>query len=203
MPNARFNTGGGSVAAAAAASNPTGTPGLGSVTPIIFGTHHEEFSLGTHAMFDGGGVAVLASTTVSAADRAFAYPFWLPGSMVVTKAWWHNGGTVAGNVEVAVYSAALAKVATTGSVAAAGVTAVQSAALSTTLTAGQYYLWVSASDATMTFIADGVGSANRMAHKGIFMQSSVGPGSSPSTATPVTPVSFSIIMAGLQTRDVL
>jgi len=96
-----------------------------------------------------------ASVAWSTANKAIYFPLRLSKPFPVRLLWWANGAAVSGNVDVGVFGADLStKIVSTGAVAQAGVSTVQSAAPSPApfwLPPGQYYLGLSASSTTATF----------------------------------------------------
>lgn len=188
-----FSSGGGGAGAAAAG-------GLSNVSPMVLSPFSPIYSIGNHTFANQNAVQTLASGVVGAANRAMAWPFWLPTAVTYTHAWIQNGATVAGNLEIGVYNLDLTKHTTTGSFAQAGTSTLQVQATTFTLAAGSYFLWVSASDATATVIRDTLSSAPMANCVGMFQQDAVGPGSAPSTATPATVVSNIVYVCGLSVR---
>lgn len=96
------------------------------------------------------------SAAWTTANLAYVIGFTAGLNIAINRAWWYNGGVVAGNVDVGIYDQAGLRVASTGAVAQSGTNALQSAALTlaVTLRAGQgYYLAMSASDATAEMFA--------------------------------------------------
>ena len=96
-----------------------------------------------------------ASAVWPTANTAFYYPVYLPVSRTFVKAWWLNGATAAGNVDVGIFtiSAATATLVVASTAEAqAGVSAMQVATTfaSTTLAPGLYYLAMSMSLITGT-----------------------------------------------------
>lgn len=174
--------------------------GLGTTSPIILSPFNEIFSIGNHCFANQNAVPTLASGVVGAANRAMAWPFWLPTAITYTHAWVQNGATVAGNLEIGVYNLDLSKHTTTGSFAQAGTSTLQLQAQTFTLAAGSYFLWCSASDATATVVRDSISSAPMANSFGMFQQDAVGPGSAPPTATPATIVSNIVYACGLAVR---
>lgn len=90
------------------------------------------------------------------ANRAYLVPIVPAANGPVNKAWWINGGTVSGNLDVGIYDKDGNRVASTGAVAQSGANAIQSAALTVvpTLLAGiPYYLAFSSSSATSELFA--------------------------------------------------
>ena len=102
-------------------------------------------------------LAAVGDTPVSGAFTANLrcyVPFYVTNSITVLDAWVLNGtGVIAGNVDVTIYTSALAKVVGTGSIAQAtpgGILLQKLAIADTVLAAGNYYMSIAFSDATAT-----------------------------------------------------
>jgi len=96
-----------------------------------------------------------ASAVWPGAGNAYYYPIFVPDARTFTKAWWLNGATAAGNVDVGIFTIAgttATLVAASTAVAQAGISAIQVATTfgPVTLTPGLYYLAMSMSLATGT-----------------------------------------------------
>jgi hypothetical protein len=88
-----------------------------------------------------------ASATWSGSGRAVYVPFRSDRSLVVTRMFWANGGTVTGNADVGIYNGSLTRLVSSGSTAQSGATTLQYVDITdTVLTPGSYYL---------AFVADG------------------------------------------------
>jgi hypothetical protein len=103
----------------------------------------------------GLGGTGLTSTTHPANNLSLFVPFRLLTAMPVKQAWWMQGATAAGNVDVGVYTLDARLLFSGGAVAqsVAGAGAIGSVTFSTApvLTPGAYYLALAASLATGTF----------------------------------------------------
>lgn len=102
----------------------------------------------------GGGNA--ASAGYPAANLAIFVPVRISQPRTYVSAWWLNGATAAGNVDVGLYTMSgttLTRVAASTAEAQSGVSAMQVAATfpSTTVGPGLYYLALSCTSATATF----------------------------------------------------
>lgn len=76
-----------------------------------------------------------------AANVAIFVPFYVTEPVILTKAWWANGGTVAGNVDVGCYDESGALKVSTGSTAVAGTSVQQSVDITDALLGrGRYYM---------------------------------------------------------------
>lgn len=169
------------------------------VSPVILSPFNEIFSIGNHCFANQNAVPTLAAAAFPASGRAMIWPFWLPTAIVYTQAWIQNGGTAAGNIEIAVYNSDLTLHTTTGSFAQVGTSVVQFQAQTFTLAAGQYFLWQSASDGTGTTVRDTISSGVMANQFGMFQQD-LAPGSAPGTATPAAVVSNVVHVTGLSVR---
>lgn len=100
--------------------------------------------------------AIGASSAFPTAATAYFFPVKLSRARTYTKAWWLNGATAAGNVDVGIYTISgttATRVVASTAVAQAGVSDIQVATTFTTTTIGPglYYIALSASLATATF----------------------------------------------------
>jgi hypothetical protein len=120
------------------------------------------------------------STAWPSANRAYFVPFRLPYEVTVQHAWVLNGATVSGNVDIGIYSVDGTRIASTGSTAQAGTSAVQSISLSATLGPGLFYMALAVSNTTATVYKASVPGAS-MQMMGCAMQNSALP--LPATAT--------------------
>jgi hypothetical protein len=89
------------------------------------------------------------------AGTAYFFPIRIDAPHTYTKAWWVNGGTAAGNVDVGIYTLSgvtLTRVVASTAVAQAGINNIQVATTFTTTTIGPglYYLAMACSLATAT-----------------------------------------------------
>jgi hypothetical protein len=99
------------------------------VPPTLPVVHPWAWEARAQGLMSGGfGLQGVASAAYPTANRALLIPFTPTRDMRPALWYWHNGATVSGNVEVGVWDAALQKVASSGSVAQAGVNAFQSVA---------------------------------------------------------------------------
>lgn len=121
----------------------------------LFSMCHEFYGP-ARAAFGGSGSS--AATVWPSANLGIFLPFKLKGEFLVTKLYWLNGGTAAGNVDIGIYQAqpqagTAALVVSTGATAQSGVSALQKVTLGTAklLSPGAYYLGLSASLGTATF----------------------------------------------------
>lgn len=90
-----------------------------------------------------------ASAAYPAANRAIFIPFVLTQPILVTVLFSANGSVVSGNIDVGLYSADLTRIISAGSVAQAGVNAIQVYDIADTLIGpGRFYLAVALSSTT-------------------------------------------------------
>lgn len=110
-----------------------------------------ELSLGQQLA--SAAAVVPASAVWPSANLGIYVPFALPRTMTVLKLWWLNGATVAGNVDVGIYDAALNKVIASGATAQATINVLQAVDIADTVLPGpaNYYMALSASLGTATF----------------------------------------------------
>jgi len=132
------------------------------------------------------GVNLASSATFSVAASAYFVPVRLTQTRTYTKAWWLNGATAAGNVDVGIYTrvgTTLTRVVASTAEAQGTVSTMQVAAAfaSTTLTPGLYYLAISCTLNTATFWQTGGGSAPSLRAQGVFQTATASP--LPTTAT--------------------
>ena len=160
---------------------------------------------GWMAMSEGLVATGPTSGTWEAANRGVWFPVSVPSVCVVRRMWWANGATVTGNVEAGVYldggHKPGAKLITTGSVGQATTNAIQFGDITdTTLTPQLYWLFISCSSTSATFFRS-AGVSTLDAYVGMD-QDSIGPGSSPSTATPVERQSANVYLFGFSTTTI-
>lgn len=125
------------------------SPRLGMPTPQLLSVMTPEIT---------GACGVTASSPASAVwpanNEGLFFPVYVDQPRTYVKAWWMNGQVAAGNVDLGVYTLAgttMTRIASTGAIAQAGVSAMQVANIGpVTLAAGLYYLALSCSLATAT-----------------------------------------------------
>lgn len=105
------------------------------------------------------------STPVSGAyptaNKALFFPFRIGRPFSVVSAFWLNGATVSGNVDVGIYSTDGVRLASVGSTAQTGTAAVQVAALAVVVDAGLYYVAIACDNTTATFSRINAGASNQ------------------------------------------
>ena len=130
------------------------------IAPGLMGTPSGYFIAPLSGLSIGIDIAAIgAATPTSVAhgtnNLARVYPFYVPEPIIVLSAYSFNGATAAGNVDIGIYSEALALLVSTGAVAQAGTNALQEYALTdTTIPRGRYYAAISCSLSTATFFSN-------------------------------------------------
>jgi hypothetical protein len=142
--------------------------------------------------------------TYEAADRGIYYPLYVPTTCVARRMWWVNGGTATGNIEAGIYLDAGykpgVKLVTTGTIGQSGTSAVQFADITdTTLSPGLHWLYISGSSTSSTLLRCNTEAWDEIVR---FQQASIGPGSAPSTATPVESTSTQVYLFGFSTTTI-
>lgn len=98
------------------------------------------------------GTATPASGAHPTAAMAFFYPISVPIPYLVKRVYWVNGATLAGTVDVGLFSESGVRILSCGATSPTPVNAIQFADVADTmLSPGAYYLALSASLATTTF----------------------------------------------------
>jgi hypothetical protein len=126
-----------------------------------------------------------ASTVWYAADQIAYLPFSLPWSYTAKRVFWANGATVAGNVDMGIYSLAGAKLTSTGLTAQAGVSVLQYASLPVpyVLAAGSYLWGITLTNGTATIILNTTLTAVLGRFSGLYQQANGAGAALPATAT--------------------
>lgn len=129
-------------------------PAMGRPDPVVLSTMTPEFCAVTTT---GGGSAVHPT-----AAKAYFYPVRLTQPRTYTKAWWLNGATAAGNVDVGIYTVSgttATRIVASTAEAQGTISVMQVAGTFTTTTIGPglYYIALSASLGTATFVRAQVG----------------------------------------------
>jgi len=145
-----------------------------------------------------------ASTAWENANRGTWVPLMVPAVCVARRLWWANGVTVSAsyNIEVGLYldggHKPGTKLITSGSVAQGTASQVQFCDITdTTLTPGLYWIYVSCSSTSATLFRSLSAATQEDLLR--FEQESVGPGSAPSTATPVEASYNAVWLCGFAT----
>lgn len=114
---------------------------ISSVSPVTLG-----------AEFTGLNETIPASNNWVAANTAIFIPLLIGTVMTFQRGWWANGAAVAGNIDVGIYDTAGARLGSTGTVAQAGTSTIQTAAFTAaiTLTPGRYYMAMASNTSGVT-----------------------------------------------------
>lgn len=110
------------------------------------------------SMLNGSSTPSSGSFPANTGDVVLA-PFTIPGPCLVRSMWWYNGSTVAGNNDAGIYTVntngtTITRLCSTGAVAVANASTLQSANISTSelrLEPGTYYLAISNSSTGIIF----------------------------------------------------
>ena len=143
----------------------------------------------------GGGVG---SGTLTASSALYV-PVELIQPSTFVAAMWCNGATLAGTVEVGVYTDDWILITSTGAITQSGASTAQVASMTTfTLKPSRYYLAFVCSSATATFIGHSV-NQSRWSMLGVSEQPSARP--LPSTAAPAITSSAFVPQFGISRRN--
>lgn len=128
----------------------TDWPNIGDPTHILISPHT---ALGIE--YAGLAIAGPASVAHGTVNLARFYPFTLPEPIVVVKLWWANGATANGNTDVGIYTEDGTRIVSTGATAQGTVSVLQEVDITDTqLGRGRYYLGLSSSSATATYLSN-------------------------------------------------
>ena len=99
------------------------------------------------------GSGAIGANSASSVNLLRVIPFHIGQTIVVQKMFILNGATVAGNLDIGIFTMDGVKLTSTGSFAQSGANALQAVALPTpyTLYAGQYYMGYASDNASATF----------------------------------------------------
>jgi hypothetical protein len=136
--------------------------------------------------------------TFDVANRAYYYPIWLAHPIVVTKLWWQNGTTIAGNVDCGLYTDNGVRLVSTGSTAQTGSLAIQSVDIADTpIPGGLVYLAFVASTTAANFRAIGPGTgATTGVGPSTYFQTSAFPLPNPATFATTKVIGVKIFKVG-------
>lgn len=149
--------------------------------------------VGTRAPLAGS--AQFASVAWGTANLAILVPIFVRFRYPVRNLFVYNFATVAGNVDVGIYTDDLARLFSTGSTAQAGASAMQFFAADLILTPGMYYLAMASSSTTATYAAAAVGTATRERYLGLLQQATALP--LPASITPAAVANARIPLIGI------
>jgi hypothetical protein len=141
------------------------TPAMPLITP------YSRHSIGAGVVALGGGAG--ASATWPTANKAFYFPFYLYRPEVITRVFVVNGATAANNWDVGIYTAAGARIISSGAVAQSGTNTLQFSDITDTLLGtGAYYMGCSFSNTSGTVFRLAVGDADLLREQGCKVQTS-------------------------------
>src|SRR5262249_28090905 len=137
------------------------------------------FKVGSGYNLSGSG----GSAAWPANNRAIYVPFELDHPMLVVRMWVFNGGTTSGNLDVGLYSADGTRLVSAGSTAQSGTSQIQMIDITDTmLDRGAFYMALSSSTTSATFMRFNGGAANDWLLWG-GLQEGLGSVALPATAT--------------------
>lgn len=126
-------------------------------TQVVMPTHisvYSQFSAAASYPALVGGGAAGSSQPWPTANRGLYLPIFLPAPFLVASFFCLNGTTATGNIDMGLYTYDGALIVSKGSTAQSGTSAVQILSVTATLVApGRYYMAISASSSSATFIA--------------------------------------------------
>lgn len=171
--------------------------------PPMIGTHTAGWSQLSEAI---ATAAPSSATWAEGINVGVWFPLSVPSVCVARRMWWANGATATGNVEAGIYRDGGykpgAKLIATGSVGQSGTNTIQFSDITdTTLSPGLWWLFISCSSSSSTFFQSNIQTAN-FDELLRLQQSSIGPGSSPSTATPAESGATRIHLFGFSTTTI-
>jgi hypothetical protein len=172
---------------------------------FLTGRHGEPITIsnlsarfGSSALWElvaGVGTGSPASAAWISANRALYFPLVLPFAYPVKRAWWSNGGTANGTVDLGIFSADGKKLYSTGATTQSGTSAIQYAAVDWLIQPGEYYLALSLSSGTGTIQRSTNITAVALRLTGILREDSAHP--LPATMTPAAMASAYVPLFGL------
>lgn len=125
----------------------------------------------------------------AAANTMFGVRVWNPVAFDCDLAWWANGGTISGNLKIAVYDEAFNLIGDTGSVAQSGANTLQTNALSLTIPAGWVGIAMVCDGTTGQYRTASVTEASELQYYNAWQEASAF-STVPDPATPANPSSF-------------
>lgn len=166
-----------------------------TITPATVWSGDARHGLAVGSRAVAGGSAPFASTAWGTANLAIFTPIFLPYRYPVRNLFVYNFATVAGNVDIGVYSDGLTAIFTKGSTAMAGASAMQFFSCDFILDPGCYYLGFVSSSTTATFGAAAVGTATKQRYLGLLQQATALP--LPAAITPAAVANARIPQIGM------
>jgi hypothetical protein len=150
--------------------------------PVSITVISGRFSPMCHNAAYAAAIGSYASAAWPSANRAQYYPIWLPWPYLVQRAFWCNGTSTTGNVDMGVYDATGVRLYSTGATAAsASTSANQYVAVSWLLPPGLLYFALSCSSGSQTLFRSTALTGAVVRRWGGFEQASAHP--LPTTAT--------------------
>ena len=176
-------------------------PNVKEISPVMISTV-SRLSLGRQiAAWDA---IAPASGALGLSNNAFYFSFSIPAPITVAKMFIYNGATVAGTIDMGIYTDDYTRIVSSGAITQAGVSALQEFDVTDTwLDKGRYYFAFAQSLNTATFFQTAqVGNTENKLF-GVMMQSAANP--LPAVATPVALTSsiWGIPILGLSTRTLV
>lgn len=151
--------------------------------PVTVWTGDARHGLAVGSRAVAAGSAQFASTAWGTANLAIYTPILLPYTYTIKNFFVYNFATVAGNVDIGIYSEDLSLIFSKGSTAMAGASTMQFFSCDLMVPPGTYYIGFVSSSTTATFGAAAVGSATRERYMGL-LQQALGATTLPNTITP-------------------
>ena len=173
-------------------------PNVKEISPVMISTV-SRLSLGRNAA--AWNEAAPVSGALGAANNAFFFPFSIPSPITVAKLFMYNGATVAGTIDMGIYTDDFTRIVSSGAITQAGVSTLQEFDVTDTpLDKGRYYLAFAQSLGTALFFQ--TAQVNNPENKlfGVMMQFNASP--LPAVAVPVAlgATVWGVPIIGLSTR---
>lgn len=150
----------------------------------------------------GANVNGTTSQVWPSANLALFIPFYVSRRTTITQIFCLNGATVAGNLDVGIYTQDGTRIVSSGSTAQAGANAIQALSITATqLSAGVYYMAMSMSSATATIFRTTLFNNTATRSIGVAQMASALP--LPATATFASATFGTIPLFALTTRTVI
>jgi hypothetical protein len=145
-------------------------PVVRGVVPPLLGPYFDP-------TYHGLGTTANGAASWPTANQAMFFPLTIPARCRLTKLFWQNGGTVAGNVDVGLYDGEGNRLVSTGSVVQAGANAVQLVDITDVdVWPGLHYWAMAASSASAQFwFALANNASSPSAEYGVYVQASAFP----------------------------
>lgn len=173
-------------------------PVIGPVAPVMIST------LSKHCLGREMAARGIAAPTSASTGATFLMltPFTNPEPALITKVWWYNGVTVAGNVDCGVFDENGVKLVSAGSTVMAGASAIQNVDVTDTyIGRGRFYLALATNNTTATFFYSALGTAALARAVGVASATVVFP--LPATLTLATAVYDGTFVHGISLRTLV